>query len=1150
MRYGILAAVPVLAIGAAVAREPARGALTFEDRVAAQKAIERVYYSHQIGATKPFEEAVPLAVLEHKVRKYLDESVALQVDWKTSVTDEMLQRELERMAKGTRMPERLLELYAALGNDPFLIKECLARATLVDRLAHNFYAFDRTLHADGRRRAEALHRQLSAGELNPAADHPDRSVGELVMSESKAEKANAGANPFRHQLSQDEFRTQRGQLPAVMGQVSALEEKRDAFVFSVVLSETTREVRVANYLIPKTKWDDWWATSNTAIRGDLPLPVASADEPLPRVTARVSVGAPEACVLDDTWDNRRDDAPETRASHSAVWTGAVIVIWGGRDRGLSLNSGARYDPATDSWIPTSAVAAPSARHSHTAVWSGTVMIVWGGAGSGSAGGRYDPLTDTWTSTSTVAAPSARDGPTAVWTGSVMIVWGGSSPSDDLDTGGTYDPATDAWTPTSTVGAPSGRHGHTALWTGSAMIVWGGANDRYPYFLGTGGLYDPTRDTWTPTATRAAPSPRSGHTSVWAGSEMVVWGGADNGGYRLTGGRYNPGTNRWTDTATDGAPAARSEHTAVWTGLQMVIWAGNDTDGSTNTGGRYDPATNSWTATSTSATPSARSEHTAIWTGTQMVVWGGIDAAGFTATGGRYDPATDNWTPTFTRSGPSGREFPTAVWTGNLVVVWGGYDGATLDTGGRYDPATDNWTPTSTTEAPSARAFHTAIWTGSLMVVWGGAGTNVDFLDTGGRYDPATDVWTPVSTTRAPAARDAHTVVWTGGLMVVWGGRATGLLDTGGRYDPATDIWTPMSTAGAPSARGAHTAVWTGGLMVVWGGFFDDGSSPLILNTGGRYDPTTDSWTPTSMTGVTTARYVHTAVWTGSLMVVWGGAVSGAPFDLNTVGRYEPATDTWVTTPLAGAPSARYGHTAVWTGSQMVIWGGVGLDGYANTGGRYDPSINIWTSTSTTAAPSGRGSHTAVWTGTEMFVWGGLGYASAENTSGRYCVTSCASPATWYSDADGDGYGVSSVALPYCSQPIGYVAVGGDCDGTDPGIHPGATEVCNGVDDDCDAAIDTGGNALCSDANACTTADVCEGVMGCGNKNANLSVAGFSAGRVDGRDLVVLADAWNSCPGDPRYNAAANLDGVPTLPDACVDTTDFHLFMTAFGSSCP
>ena len=102
-----------------------------------------------------------------------------------------------------------------------------------------------------------------------------------------------------------------------------------------------------------------------------------------------------------------------------------------------LHDAGKYDPATDTWTGTSTVGAPSVRRSHTAVWTGSVMVVWGGyggtAGSFDTGGRYDPAADTWTATSTVGAPSARGGHTAVWTGSVMVVWGGNN----LVTGGRY-----------------------------------------------------------------------------------------------------------------------------------------------------------------------------------------------------------------------------------------------------------------------------------------------------------------------------------------------------------------------------------------------------------------------------------------------------------------------------------------------------------------------------------------------------------------------------------------------------------------------------------------------------------------------------------------------------------------------------------------
>ena len=74
-------------------------------------------------------------------------------------------------------------------------------------------------------------------------------------------------------------------------------------------------------------------------------------------------------------------------------------------------------------------------------------------------------------------------------------------------------------------------------------------------------------------------------------------------------------------------------------------------------------------------------------------------------------------------------------------------------------------------------------------------------------------------------------------------------------------------------------------------------------------------------------------------------------------------DTWTPTTLTGAPSVRFYHTAVWTGSEMIVWGGNdGAGSFFNTGGRYNPSTDSWTATSITNAPDGRELHTAVWTG--------------------------------------------------------------------------------------------------------------------------------------------------------------------------------------------
>jgi N-acetylneuraminic acid mutarotase len=304
---------------------------------------------------------------------------------------------------------------------------------------------------------------------------------------------------------------------------------------------------------------------------------------------------------------------------------------------------------------------------------------------------------------------------------------------------------------------------------------------------------------------------------------------------------------------------------------------------------------------------------------------------------------------------------------------------------------DTWTPTTTSNAPIRRAVHTAIWTGSEMIVWGGLFDSPTGLNTGGRYDPATDSWTATSTTNAPSTRFRHTAVWTGSEMIVWGGNSSGgFFNTGGRYDPSTDSWTATTTIGAPSARFNHTAVWTGSEMIVWAGRANFGAS--YLNTGGRYDPSTDSWTATSTTNAPSARAFNAKVWTGSEMIVWGGAVNCTPcVYLSTGGRYDPAMDRWTATN-PNAPSARVYPTGVWTGREMIIWGGDNELTWFDTGARYDPGADSWTATSTTNAPAGRAVHTAVWTGNEMIVWGGANLTGQNfDTGGKYCAQPGASP---------------------------------------------------------------------------------------------------------------------------------------------------------------
>jgi N-acetylneuraminic acid mutarotase len=851
----------VLPVAGALARD-----LTLEDRVRAQEAIERVRYSHQDGATKPFEAAVPRALLEKKVTTYLAQSAALEDLWGTPLTADMLAREMERQARRTRMPERLAELHAALGDDAFLVAECLARPVLVDRLSRRFFA------ADPRFRGKTW----------------DAAWPEVARSLAVDARAIAGTDAIP--------------LPALAVRSSLACPPADTWN-----NGNLDDVPDARYLHTAV-----WTGAEMIVWGGIG-------------GASLSTGGRYDPVTDTWTATATVGAPQPRNSHTAVWAGDRMIVWGGFSELLSLNlsTGASYDPATNTWTPISTVAAPTARRDHGAVWTGTEMILWGGQDDSwqhlGTGGRYRPATDTWTPVTTNGAPEPREEMAVAWTGAAMVVWGGINGSTILASGSRYDPASDTWSPMSTVEAPIARRAAAAVWAGSFMFLWGGT--AVGGLTNTGSRYDPIADTWAPTSTIGAPPGAEGATAVWVGSKvivwggggvagrydpvantwqtiaspgttvgvwgdtavstgsrMIVWGGVFDGGLVGTGGRYDPVADQWTPTDA-GPGAARMQATAVWTGQEMILWGGTNFafyGNEVNTGDRYDPATDTWSPTTLTGAPSPRTEHTAVWTGSEMIVWGG-DVPNQDV-GKRYDPIADAWSAVSIVDAPHKRTGHSAVWTGTRMIVWGGADTSQLNTGGLYDPVTDTWTATSTVGAPVKRSNHSAVWTGSRMIVWGGN------LRTGGQYDPATDTWTATSTMGAPAGRLDNSAIWTGSRMVVWGGSTSSALQDGGRYDPVADTWAPTSLAGAPSGRSRHSAVWTGKHMIVWGGgpsvfaFFGDGA---------RYDPVTDVWTPTSLASAPPARNDHTAIWTGTVMIVGGG--SGA---LSSGGIYtdDPSLD--------------------------------------------------------------------------------------------------------------------------------------------------------------------------------------------------------------------------------------------------------------------
>jgi N-acetylneuraminic acid mutarotase len=348
--------------------------------------------------------------------------------------------------------------------------------------------------------------------------------------------------------------------------------------------------------------------------------------------------------------------------------------------------------------------------------------------------------------------------------------------------------------------------------------------------------------------------------------------------------YNP----WISISTLNGPSPRNGHTAIWTGTEMIIWGGE------SNGWKYNPSSNSWTQISTINQPNGRNFHTAVWTGTEMIIWGGEGGYTKLKSGGKYNPTSDTWTSTYDGGDcPTGRKYHTAVWTGTEMIVWGGFDGVSgsgkAQTGAKYNPSTNSWSSINTSSAPDARIFHSAVWADNRMIIWGGEIYSSDNTNTGGIYNPSSNTWTSLNTTSAPSNRENHSAVWTGTEMIIWGGElGSSKIGNGGKYNPSTDSWSTVSSVGAPVARTDHSSVWTGTEMIVWGGRIgQEGSAQMATtNTGSRYNPSSNSWTALSSSLSPESRDNHSAIWADNQMIIWGGRGSSY-FDIKTGGMFKP-----------------------------------------------------------------------------------------------------------------------------------------------------------------------------------------------------------------------------------------------------------------------
>jgi len=334
-------------------------------------------------------------------------------------------------------------------------------------------------------------------------------------------------------------------------------------------------------------------------------------------------------------------SPRERAAYVSL--GNQLFVWGGvNESGTALNSGALYDPRTDSWrVIANDANTPSPRSDATAVWTGGVVVVYGGMDPAGPtafadGARYDPADDAWLPMS--AGPTARVSPVGAFAQELTLFYGGSDEAGELVGGlDLYDAELDDWQ-TDGTGSPPRRQdaawgdGDRTFWISGGRFSSGSPTDELSY-------YSFSSEQWI-TATSTPLSPRWGGFGAFIGGEYYSWGGRDVDDLFDDGIRFQVGD--WSPLEPDGAPAARyaSHRESGW------AWAIDDES---------------------------------------MALLGGLNApSSHLADGAIYDTTSDLWSPIPAWPEGASHAYGVAGIVSGEIVVWGGRNGTVLtNEGARY-----------------------------------------------------------------------------------------------------------------------------------------------------------------------------------------------------------------------------------------------------------------------------------------------------------------------------------------------------------------------------------------------------------------------------------------------------------------------------------
>ena len=345
----------------------------------------------------------------------------------------------------------------------------------------------------------------------------------------------------------------------------------------------------------------------------------------------------------------------------------------------------------------------------------------------------------------------------------------------------------------------------------------------------------------------------------------------------------------------------------------------------------------WTATGSMST--TRWAHTAtLLPSGKVLVAGGIDAAGLSlASAELYDPSTGQWTTTGAMATPRGFQRAILLPDGKVLVAGGQTAYCTQTaTAELYDPVSGTWASTGSLNDARGQPLAVLITASPLasMVLIAGGDSDCNggpAIASAELYDPNTGTWSrtsSMSTARDFAGTATLPVLPDGSVLAVGGGTCCPYhwINSAESFDPVTQSWTPA----APKTTKAQgdAVLMQNGVVLVAGGLHGSQPTSVTVAAAELFDPSTDTWTPTSSMSVERDQHSLTLLANGQALAAGGysGGWSLGCTDQTSAELYDSNVGTWFAT--GNMTVARLLATAtLLPNGQVLVTGGHDCEGH-------------------------------------------------------------------------------------------------------------------------------------------------------------------------------------------------------------------------------